>query len=55
MRSQIFFNSPNASGRTMVSGLTQFLTEMSSRNIPGGKEQPVRKSDNLTTIYEQIG
>jgi hypothetical protein len=28
------------------------LTEMSTRNIPGGKERQERKADNLTTIYE---
>jgi hypothetical protein len=31
-----FFNLPNPSSRTMVLGLTQPLTEMSTRNIPGG-------------------
>jgi hypothetical protein len=29
-------------------GSTQSLTEMSSRNLPGGA-QPARKADNLTT------
>jgi hypothetical protein len=33
---------------------TQPLTEMSTRNIPGGKEQPARKADNLTAICEPI-
>jgi hypothetical protein len=33
----IFFNLPNPSSRTMALGLTQPLTEMSTRNIPGGK------------------
>jgi hypothetical protein len=32
---------------------TQPLTEMSTRNLPGGKGQPVRKADNLTAIWEQ--
>jgi hypothetical protein len=27
---------------------TQPLTEMSTRNLPGGKGRPARKSDNLT-------
>jgi hypothetical protein len=31
---------------------TQPLTEMSTRNLPGGKGLPERKADNLTTIYE---
>jgi hypothetical protein len=47
-----FFNLPNPSSRTMVLGSTQPLTEMSTRNIPGGKERPARKADNLTAICE---
>jgi hypothetical protein len=31
-----FFNLPNPSRRTMVLGSTQPLTEISTRNIPGG-------------------
>jgi hypothetical protein len=34
--------------------LTQPLTEMSSRNIPGGKGRPAREAENLTAICEQI-
>jgi hypothetical protein len=30
---------------------TQPVTEMSTRNLPGGKGRPVRKADNLTAIY----
>jgi hypothetical protein len=30
---------------------TQPLTEMSARNLPGGKGRPARKADNLTAIY----
>jgi hypothetical protein len=30
------------------------LTEMSTRNIPGGKGWPARKADNLTAICEPI-
>jgi hypothetical protein len=30
------------------------LTKMSTRNFPGGKEQPARKADNLTAICEPI-
>jgi hypothetical protein len=38
----------------MALGSTQPLTEMSTRNIPGGKGQPAHKADNLTAIYEPI-
>jgi hypothetical protein len=37
----------------MALGSTQPLTEMSTRNLPGGggvKGQPARKADNLTAI-----
>jgi hypothetical protein len=33
---------------------TQPLTEMSTRNLPGGKGRSVRKADNLTAICESI-
>jgi hypothetical protein len=33
-------------------GSTQPLTEMSTRNLPGGKGRPARKADNLTAICE---
>jgi hypothetical protein len=33
---------------------TQPLTEMSTRNIPGGKGRQARKADNLTAICEPI-
>jgi hypothetical protein len=38
----------------MALGSTQPLTEMSIRNLPGGrgKGQPARKAENLTAIYE---
>jgi hypothetical protein len=32
----------------------QPLTEMSTRNIPGGKVRPAPKADNLTAICEPI-
>jgi hypothetical protein len=41
------------SSRTMALGLTQPLTEMSTRNLPGGKGRLAREADNLTTICEQ--
>jgi hypothetical protein len=33
---------------------TQPITEMSTRNLPGGKGRPVLKADNLTAICELI-
>jgi hypothetical protein len=45
-----FFNLSNPSSRTMVQGLTQPLTEMSTRNVPGGKAWPAHKADNLTAV-----
>jgi hypothetical protein len=33
---------------------TQPLTEMNTRNLPGGEGRPVRKADNLTAICEPI-
>jgi hypothetical protein len=38
----------------MTQGLTQSLTEMSTRNLPGGKGRLARKADNLTAICEPI-
>jgi hypothetical protein len=39
----------------MALGSTQPLTEMCTRNIPGGGEgRPARKADNLTAICEPI-
>jgi hypothetical protein len=35
-------------------GLTQPLTEMSTRNLPGGKGRPALMADNLTAICEPI-
>jgi hypothetical protein len=48
-----FFNSSN---RTMALGSTQPLTEMSTRNLPGGggKKRPAPRADNLTPICEPI-
>jgi hypothetical protein len=39
---------------TMALGSTQPLTEMSTRNLPGGKGWPLHKADNLTTMCEPI-
>jgi hypothetical protein len=49
-----FFSWPNPSSRTMAMESTQPLTEMSTRNFPGGKGSPARKADNLTAICEPI-
>jgi hypothetical protein len=47
-----FFNWPNSSSRTMALASTQPLTEMSTRNLPGGKGRPACKANNLTAICE---
>jgi hypothetical protein len=39
----------------MALGLTQPLTEKSTRNLPGGKGRPACEADNLTAICEPIG
>jgi hypothetical protein len=49
-----FLNWPNPSSRTMALESTQPLTEVSTRNLPGGKRRPARKADNLTAICEPI-
>jgi hypothetical protein len=49
-----FFSWPNPSSRTMALESTQPLTEMSTRNLPGGKGRLGRKVDNLTAICEPI-
>jgi hypothetical protein len=46
-----FFNLPNPSSRIMALGSTQLLTEMSTRNLPGGKKQLACRTD-LTAICE---
>jgi hypothetical protein len=33
---------------------TQPLTDMNTRNLPGGKGRPTREADNLTVICEPI-
>jgi hypothetical protein len=38
----------------MALGSTQPLTEMSTRDLPGGKGRPAVNADNLTAICEQI-
>jgi hypothetical protein len=46
------FNLPKPSSRTMALVSTQSLTEMSTRNLPGGKQRPPRMADNLDSICE---
>jgi hypothetical protein len=48
----IFFNLPNYFSRTMALGSTQPLTEMNTKNLPGGKKRPARRADNLAAICE---
>jgi hypothetical protein len=52
MRSLDFLKLSNPSSRTVALGSTQHLTEMSIRNLPGGKGRPAGKADNLTAICE---
>jgi hypothetical protein len=40
-----FFNWPNPSNSTMALGSAQSLTEMRTRNFPGGKWRPACKAD----------
>jgi hypothetical protein len=47
-----FFSLLNLSSRTMTMGSTHPLTEMSIRNIPGGKKRPARVADNLAAVYK---
>jgi hypothetical protein len=49
-----FFDWPNPSSRNIYLGTTQPLTEMSTRNLPGGKGRPACKADNLSAICEPI-
>jgi hypothetical protein len=49
-----FFNWPNPSSRTMALGSTQPLTEMGTRNIPGGNGRPTCKANKLTAVCEPI-
>jgi hypothetical protein len=38
----------------MALGSTQPLTEMSTKNLPGGNRRPVHKAKNLSAICESI-
>jgi hypothetical protein len=37
---------------TMALGLTQPLTEMSTRNLPGGKKWPALRADKLAAMCD---
>jgi hypothetical protein len=50
----VFFDLSNPSSRTVALRSTQPLTEMGTRDLPGGKGQPALKADNLTDICEPI-
>jgi hypothetical protein len=54
MSSLDFFHLPNPFSRSMGLGSTQPLTEMSNRNLHGGKGRLAREADNLTAICEPI-
>jgi hypothetical protein len=49
-----FFNWTNLSSLTVALGSAQPLTEMNTRNLPGGERRPARKADNFTAIFELI-
>jgi hypothetical protein len=49
-----FLNLPNPSSPTMALGSTQPLTEMSTRNLTGGKGRPARRADNLAAVCGPI-
>jgi hypothetical protein len=48
------FSVDNPSSRTVALGLTQLLTEMSTRNISEVKGRPAREIDSFTAISERI-
>jgi hypothetical protein len=54
MRPLDFSLDHNPSSRTKALESTQPLTEMSIRNLPGGKGRPARGADNLTAICEPM-
>jgi hypothetical protein len=47
-----FFNLPNPSSRTVALGSTQPVTEMSTRNLSGGKKWPAHRDDNLAAAFK---
>jgi hypothetical protein len=49
-----FFNWRIPSSHIMALGSTRPLTEISTRDLPGGKGRPALKTDNLTAMCELI-
>jgi hypothetical protein len=47
-------NVSNPSGRTMLPGFAQPLTEVSARNLSAGKGLPAHKENNFAAIYEPV-
>jgi hypothetical protein len=47
-------NISKSSSRTIGLGSTEPLTEMSTRDLPGGNGLLARKADNLNIIYDKI-
>jgi hypothetical protein len=45
-----FSNLPNLSSCTVALESTQPITEMSTRNFPGGEKRPALGADNLAAI-----
>jgi hypothetical protein len=45
---------PNISSFIITLGSTQPITEMSTRNLPGGNGRPARKAINLITCLENV-
>jgi hypothetical protein len=54
MRPLDFFNFHNPSSRNMTLGSTQPLTELSTRNLAGGKGLLALKAENISGIRELI-
>jgi hypothetical protein len=48
----ILFNIPNYSSHTKALGLTQSLTDMSTKDLPGGNKRPARRANKLAVICE---
>jgi hypothetical protein len=48
------YSLPNHSTCTVALGSIQPVTEMITKNLPGGKGRPARRADNLTSICEPI-
>jgi hypothetical protein len=54
MESFAFFKLCNSSSRIMALRSTHPLTEMSTKNLPGGKEWSMLKAEDLTAMFEPI-